>query len=132
MKKTILVLAAMALVATASIADAGEKRRRHGNGNHSWNNHSFNHNNHHNTYKYKYNYGGNDNGWYAFGGFLGGLALGGAIGDPGYGYGADPYVGNPYVAPITPQQYCGTEWTRRWNAAYQTWENVPNTVCWTQ
>ena len=141
MNKILLALLAAAVL-TTSQAEAGDKPRSgYYKPNHGhyykpkrWkNNNSFNNNrvyNNKRVYNYNYKYENNNNGWYAFGGFLGGLALGGAVAGPGYG--ADPYVADPYIAPITPQQYCGTEWKRRWNDAYQTWENIPETVCWSQ
>ena len=81
------------------------------------------------NYKYKYDNGNNNEGWYAFGGLLGGLLLGQALSNPGPGVYAAP---SPYAAPVSPQQYCATEWQRRWNEVYQAWEKIPYTVCWMQ
>lgn len=131
--KSILVAIAVLVAATPALAgNGGYKKPRahahgyhHGNhwnnhGNNNWNNRGNNNRyyNQHNTYNYKYN--DNNNGWYAFGGFLGGLAVGGAIAEPGYG-GAYYYD--------QPEAPCTTIFERRWNAAYQEWENIPHTVC---
>lgn len=131
MNKILLALLAISVV-LSSQAEAGEKKRRlhgsgysqgykhnynrRGNGSHNRYNRSFNNNNnnHHNTYKY--NYGGDNNGWYAFGGFLGGLAVGEAIDGGAYYYNQ-------------PGAQCTTIFERRWNVVYQEWENIPQTVC---
>jgi hypothetical protein len=114
MKKTIMMLLASVLMVGA--AEAGNKN------NDKEKTYNYNY-----TYKYKYDYGNNNEGWYAFGGLLGGLLIGQALNNPGPGVYADPYA-----ARVTPQQYCGTQWERRWNEIYQTWENIPHTVCWVQ
>lgn len=132
--KSILIALAVLVIATPALAgNGGYKKPKpnhgyhhgkqwNGHGNNNWNNRGNNNRyyNNHNTYNYKYG-GGNNNGWYAFGGFLGGLAVGGAIAEPGYGGGAYYYD--------QPGAQCTTIFKRVWNDVYQEWENIPRTVC---
>lgn len=128
MNKILLAFLA-ATVLMASQAEAGDKPRRngyHGGYENGWkprNRNVYKRRNVYNNYNYKYN--NNNNGWYAFGGFLGGLALGGVLAEPGpvYGGGGGAYYYDQ------PDAQCTTIFERRWNAAYEMWENIPHTVC---
>jgi|LakMenEpi03Aug12_release.lakeMendotaPanAssembly.Ray.scaffolds.fasta_scaffold527783_2 hypothetical protein len=138
MNRILLALLAATFL-TASQAEAGDKPRKNGGynkpnhgqyhkpkrwkNNFNNNRNSFNNNrvyNNRRVYNYNYKYENDDNGWYAFGGFLGGLAVGGAIGGGG---------GGSYYYYDQPGAQCTTIFERRWNVVYQEWENIPQTVC---
>lgn len=127
MNKIFLALLASAILVTP--ASAGDKPKRNkgynvGGYSEGWkpNRRVYNRRNVYN-YNYTYKYKNNDNGWYAFGGFLGGLALGGALAAPGPGYGGGAYYYDQ------PGAQCTTIFKRVWNDVYQEWENIPRTIC---